>query len=87
MGEGQRFYRNRSDDGEVILNQRQNPESTSSPGLYCCIIPDSNEFCRIYQRICINLGKFAVFYEPNHFIHILFDRLNSVTSNDSSITK
>jgi hypothetical protein len=60
MGKGQRFYRNRSDDGEVILNQRQNPESTSSPGLYCCVIPDSIDFCNIYQRICVNLGKFAV---------------------------
>ena len=58
MGENQRFYRNRSNDGEVILNQRQN-RALTSPGLYCCVIPDSTVFCGIYQRICVNLGRFA----------------------------
>lgn len=58
MGEGQRFYRNRSDGGEVILNQRKNRQSTSILGLYCCVIPDS--ICGIYQRICVNLGKFEL---------------------------
>ena len=58
MGENKRFYRNRSDSGEVILNQRKNHASTSTAGLYCCVIPES--ICGIYQRLCVNLGKFAV---------------------------
>ena len=58
-GGNQRFYRTRSDKGEVILNRRQNHTLPSSPGLYCCVIPDSIEFCGIYQRICVNLGRFA----------------------------
>ena len=39
-GVGASFYRNRSYEGQVLLN-RQNHETDHSAGLFCCVLPDS----------------------------------------------
>lgn len=58
IGSNEILYRSRNDEGEVLLNQRTDIAGTSRiPGLYCCVIPDSDDNCGITQRFCINLGK------------------------------
>ena len=49
------FYRDRTDQGEVRLNKRNNMQITT--GMYCCEIPDSNDNCGITQKVCVNLGE------------------------------
>lgn len=50
------FYRNRTNNGEVLLHQRYN-NLPASTGTYCCEVPDSEDNCGINQTLCINLGK------------------------------
>ena len=56
------FYRSRNDEGEVLLKQRIDIAISRMPGLYCCVIPDSDDNCGITQRFCINLGKLVYYY-------------------------
>ena len=53
---GYRFYRTRSNVGEVLLHQRSNHASPSTEGVYCCEVPDTDENCDVTQRLCVNLG-------------------------------
>ncbi len=48
---GATFYRNRSDEGLVLLH-RQNHETASSTGLFCCVLPDASD---ISHTMCIGL--------------------------------
>lgn len=52
----EKFYRNRSDDGEVFLCKCAN-NMTAETGIYCCVVPDRNKNCGINQMLCVNLGK------------------------------
>ena len=52
-GVGAPFYRNRSDEGIVRLNQRnQYREADYSTGLFCCVLPDA---INITHTLCIGL--------------------------------
>ena len=51
MGEEASFYRNRNDEGQVLLN-RQNHETDHSMGLFCCVLPDASS---ITHTLCIGL--------------------------------
>ena len=51
------LYRSRNDEGEVLLNQRTDIATSPLSGLYCCVVPDSDDNCGITQRFCVNLGK------------------------------
>ena len=50
-GEGALFYRNRSDEGLVLLHRR-NRETASSTGLFCCVLPDASY---VFYTLCIGL--------------------------------
>ncbi len=50
-GENATFYRNRSDEGLVLLSRR-NQETTSSTGLFCCVLPDGSD---VNHKLCIGL--------------------------------
>ena len=52
-GEGALFYRNRSNEGLVLLHQRnRETASSSSTGLFCCELPDASD--KIHT-LCIGL--------------------------------
>ena len=51
-GEGALFYRNRNDEGLVLLNRRPWTHETASIGLFCCELPDASD---INQTLCIGL--------------------------------
>ena len=53
---GEKFYRNRNENGEIFLNKRTN-DTRAETGIYCCVVPDRNENCGINQKLCVNLGK------------------------------
>ena len=55
--ENHHFYRNRSDNGEILLNQRTSHTQATITGLYCCKIPDNVNNCGVIQTLCINLGE------------------------------
>lgn len=50
------FYRDRTDDGEVRLNKRNNIMQVIT-GTYSCEIPESDDNCGITQRLYVNLGE------------------------------
>ena len=60
--ESNTFYRNRSDEGEVFLRKYAN-NMEAETGIYCCIVPDRNENCGIYHKLCVSLGKKNLFYQ------------------------
>ena len=52
-GRGALFYRNRSDEGLVLLHRRNhNIITASSTGLFCCVLPDASG---VIQTLCIGL--------------------------------
>ena len=53
-GAGATFYRNRSDEGLVLLHRRNHiiTASSTSTGLFCCELPDASG---ITQTLCIGL--------------------------------
>ena len=55
-GTGESPYRDRTVRGEVRLHNRGNIHA----GMYCCVVPDSDDNCGIKQTLCINLGKYIV---------------------------
>ena len=52
QGEGATFYRNRNDEGLVLLNRRPWTYDTASTGLFCCELPNASD---IIQIMCIGL--------------------------------
>ena len=44
FGSNEKFYRNRSDDGKVLLHKRPN-NMQAETGIYCCVIPDRDDNC------------------------------------------
>ena len=50
-GVGAPFYRNRNNEGQVLLNRR-NHEADYSTGLFCCVLPDASN---ITYTLCIGL--------------------------------
>ena len=50
-GAGATFYRNRNDDGQVLLNQRNNVTDYSF-GPFCCVLPNASD---INHTLCIGL--------------------------------
>ena len=55
-GSNHRFYRTRTDDGEVLLHQRRDQQDSAITGIYCCVIPDNDSNCNFNQKMCVNLG-------------------------------
>lgn len=54
--DGISFYRNRTEDGEVLLHKHSS-DMPAPTGTYCCIVPDTQENCGINQTLCANLGE------------------------------
>lgn len=51
-GPGEPFYRNRNDEGLVLLHRRYYSDPTYPTGLYCCVLPDAND---ITHTLCVGL--------------------------------
>ena len=49
-GAGISFYRNRNDEGLVLLHRRYH--SLYPTGIYCCVLPDADD---VNQNLCIGL--------------------------------
>ena len=52
-GEGRFLYRNRNDEGLVLLHQRYYSVTTNYTGLYCCVLPDAID--TMPHTLCIGL--------------------------------
>ncbi len=51
-GLGAAFYRNRSDEGLVLLHRQNYPGIASFTGLFCCVLPDATD---VNQTLCVGL--------------------------------
>ena len=58
---GNPLYRDRKAGGQVRLNKRHDSR-VNDTGIYCCVVPDSNDKCGINQTLCVNLGKYLINY-------------------------
>lgn len=54
--DGISFYRNRTNDGKILLHKHPSV-MLATAGTYCCVVPDSEDNCGINQKLCVNLGK------------------------------
>ena len=56
QGENASFYRNRNDEGQVLLN-RQNHETDYSAGLFCCVLPDASNRIHTLYIALLSIGS------------------------------
>ena len=81
-GEGALFYRNRSDEGLVLLHRRiRNRETAFSTGLFCCTLPDASFVIYIlciellprgkwrYKLICIIPGMIIIALNSDRWLN------------------